>query len=155
MNNKLDSSWSKKSSDRDLITSDLSKEWDKIGISEAYVEGVFSNHKLVFHVEINKGPDLKNIYLENGLLHRGLSNLLKKVHYLNLNLNLEQGFITEEEFEEELNNNLDSYLIHTDMIQGEEELFVLGDILKKHVNQIKTVSDAAEIFGSNTDELEL
>lgn len=79
-------------------------------------------------------------------LFKIIQNLLKKNHFLQLSLELAEGQITEEEFENELDSNINKYMIDVDQIAEAEDIRIIANIIKK-IGQDFSIGDVAEMFG--------
>lgn len=80
------------------------------------------------------------------LYHRGIANLLKKIDFLKLYIQLIEEDITEDEYEEELEKNGKIYAIDITTETTENELFNILDIAKEIPKKL-TASEVSEIFG--------
>ena len=72
-----------------------------------------------------------------------ISNLLKKNEFLQLSLQLSERLITEEEFENEVENNPDRYIIQMD--NGQVNLSLISGILTK-IGKSFTTDQVSEMF---------
>lgn len=75
----------------------------------------------------------------------GIDNLIKKNNLLQHSVQLAEGFITEEEFEREIEENPDNFIISIREPYNLDELIVLKDIVKKIGRQF-SVDEVSEIF---------
>lgn len=83
----------------------------------------------------------------------GIINLIKKNNLLQESIQLAEGFITEEEFEQEIEANPERFIISLREPNSLEELIVLKDIVKK-IGKDFTVDEVSEIFSISLDNYE-
>ena len=110
----------------------------------------------VIHGELNKTSEtifdiIKNNYEKEKIYITAINNLLKQKKYLNLAYELSNDFITEEEFNEELEFNESQYLIKADdKLTNYNKIENLLNIINK-INYDFQEDDLMEIFSiSNT-----
>jgi hypothetical protein len=80
------------------------------------------------------------------LYQNAIKNLMKKSNYLNLHVELIEGSITEEEFDEEINNNPESYIVRIDKSKNLSDYQMISEILQK-IGGDFTESEAENLFG--------
>lgn len=95
-----------------------------------------------FHTSIQK---------EN-LLIEAIQNLIKKNEFLQLNYRLADKQISDEEFDEELNINTDTYLIDMKELDDQKKLFVISSILNR-INRNFTTHEVSELFAIDLNSL--
>lgn len=83
-----------------------------------------------------------------------LDNLLKKVDYLHLTLQLDQNLIDEEEFDKELEENEDKYLIKINHDFNSVDLQLIMSITSKLKNRKFSSDEISEIFSVDIDKIE-
>ncbi len=88
--------------------------------------------------------------LKEQLYIAGINNLIKKNNLLQQTIQLAEGFITEEEFEQEIDENPDQFIISIREPHGLEELIVLKNIVKK-IGKKFSVDEVSEIFSISLD----
>jgi len=88
--------------------------------------------------------------LKDQLYITGINNLIKKNNLLQQTIQLAEGFITEEEFEQEIDQNPDQFIISIREPHGLEELIVLKNIVKK-IGKNFSVDEVSEIFSISLD----
>jgi len=83
------------------------------------------------------------------LYKRAIKNLLKSVRYHQQLELLLTDQITEEEYDEELENNSDKYVIDCTSKASDKQILIIGEILKEidEFNENFGVDDIEEIFG--------
>lgn len=75
----------------------------------------------------------------------GINNLRKKINFLQLHYDFQNGEISQEDYENELENNQNKYVVDVRMLKNHYDLLILNDIIKK-IGDDLTVDDIAEIF---------
>jgi hypothetical protein len=84
---------------------------------------------------------------------KGINNLLKKNNLLQLSLQLSDNLITEDEFEEEINNNSEKYIISVENLTSVNQLHVLKDIVKS-IGKDFSVDEISELFSVSFNNLD-
>lgn len=92
------------------------------------------------------------INAERNLLIRAINNRTRERNYANICLRLAEGEISEDEFEEEIMNNEDRYVISFDDETSEEEIIVASR-LTKDVLDVDTEDDFKELFSISSASL--
>jgi len=85
------------------------------------------------------------ITLRQDYCFTAIRNLLKKTAYLQLSLEFAENQITEEEFESEINNNPDKYVIRINALEDQSHLFIMGRILE-NVGANFNTGQVSELF---------
>lgn len=83
-----------------------------------------------------------------------IDNLLKKVEFINLTMQLDQNLITEEEFDEELENNEDIYLIKINPNFKDIDLELVQSITQKLNNRKFSIDEISEMFSISIETIE-
>ncbi len=81
-----------------------------------------------------------------------IKNLIKKNEFLQLSLQVADKLVTEEEYEKELKENEDKYLISLNRVDNPFDIDVVCDIVKQ-VNASFTIDEVAEIFSLDANWL--
>ncbi len=84
---------------------------------------------------------------------KGINNLIKKNNLLQLSLQLADNLITEEEFEDEINNNSEKYIISVQHVTSVNQLYILKDIVKK-IGKEFSVDEITEMFSLSFNNLD-
>jgi hypothetical protein len=103
-----------------------------------------TNKGLYNYVEFIKSKADEDMKRES-LYITAIRNLRKKIRFMNLNFDYQNDFITEDEFQKELNEHQDKYFINVSLLSDKFEL----DCITKIVNNIDddlTIDDIADIF---------
>ena len=85
------------------------------------------------------------INAERNMLIRAINNRTRERNYANICLRLAEGEITEEEFEEEIMNNEDRYVISFEDNTPDEEI-VIASRLTRNILDVDTEDDFRELF---------
>ncbi len=83
---------------------------------------------------------------------KGVGNLLKRANYLNLCIQLEQGLIEEDEFDKEIDDNPDQYVVDMSSVSNELDLFAIDEAANSITSELNielTKDDIEDIFGVN------
>ena len=83
-----------------------------------------------------------------------LDNLLKKVDYLHLTMQLDQNLIEEDEFDKELEENEDKYLIKINNNFNSIDMQLIMSITNKLKNRKFSSDEISEIFSVDIDKIE-
>lgn len=83
-----------------------------------------------------------------------LDNLLKKVDYLHLTMQLDQNLIDEDEFDKELDENEDKYLIKINSDFNNLDLDLVISIVSKLKNRDFTSDEISELFSIDVEKIE-
>ena len=101
-------------------------------------------------------PDLAhftNIFaLKDYFKDTAIINLLKKTKFLQLYIRLIENQITEEEYEQEIEENSDDFYINLKAIQSDLDYIALTSVLQKLPKKL-SVDDVSEIFGIQQESL--
>lgn len=81
-----------------------------------------------------------------------IRNLIKKNEFLQLSIQLAENLITEDEFESELENNPEKYVIKLEYFNTPADLHIIGDVLHNIGKQF-TVDEVSELFSIETTSL--
>jgi hypothetical protein len=84
---------------------------------------------------------------------KALNGLLIQNNFLDLALQLEEGYITEEAYNNEIDNNSEKYVVNTDILDNPNDIFIIKDIVKK-LGVDLTIEEIAELFSLNEEDLE-
>lgn len=84
---------------------------------------------------------------------KALNGLLIQNNFLDLALQLEEGYITEEAYNNEIDNNSEKYVVNTDILDNPNDIFIIKDIVKK-LGVDLTNEEIAELFSLNEEDLE-
>lgn len=83
-----------------------------------------------------------------------LDNLLKKVDYLHLTMQLDQSLIDEDEFDKELEENEDKYLIKINSNFNNLDLDLVISIVTKLKNRDFSSDEISELFSIDVEKIE-
>lgn len=83
---------------------------------------------------------------------KALRNKIIHTNYLELALDLEEGNISEEEYDEIIDNNPEKYVVDIDYIRDRDDIPVLHDIVKRLRSDF-SVEDVSELFAVDVDDL--
>lgn len=85
-------------------------------------------------------------------LFTGIKNLRKNVKFLQLAKDLASKIITDEEFEAEIENNPEKYLIDINPLEDPLDAVLLHDIVNKVGNDL-TIDEAGDIFSFESESI--
>lgn len=118
----------------------------------------FDTDQLNEPIEIN--PTIKEI---GGILSipqkkekyfiRAIKNLKIQNNFYELALQFEEGQITEEEYNEEIDNHPDKYVVNEGYLEDPADIGIIRDIMKK-IGLEFSVDEASEIFSIEPENLE-
>lgn len=74
-----------------------------------------------------------------------IKNLRKKINFIHLNYEFQNGDINDIEFEKEIEENPDKYVVSVDHIHDETDLNILHEVITK-VNENFTLDEISEVF---------
>lgn len=111
------------------------------------VQGEGNNFTKAFFEIMQENENKEFFYL------KAIKNLLKQKEYLNLLYQVSNDLITDEEFNDELENNEDKYLINIDNILDSTNFKVVSKILDK-IGDNFTDDDISEIFSLEVSNIE-
>lgn len=83
-----------------------------------------------------------------------IDNLLKKIEYLHLTMQLDQDLITEDEFDEELENNEDNYLIKMNSNFNDIDFSIVQSIIHKLKRNKFSSDEISEMFSISIKSVE-
>lgn len=108
----------------------------------------------------SNGKSTKNTWIESFLSQgkedlyvRFIKNLYKKIDFMELAQSLESGEITEDEFDSELDQNEEQYLIPCpEQEPTQQQVIQAADIIKR-INRVQkmSVDEASELFSLNLE----
>ncbi len=75
----------------------------------------------------------------------GINNLRKKINFLQLNYDFQNGEISEDDYENEIESRPDKYVVNVQMLNKHSDLLILNDIISK-IGDDLSVDEIAEIF---------
>lgn len=134
------------------------KSKDRITIS-ILDEEYKSNHRFEISKKevqelITKGDNYIQHSIQKEMYYvKAIKNLIKKNNFLDLSLQLAEDQITEEEYEEEIDNFPEKYIIDVNCLSGTNELLAIVDIVKK-IDLNFYNDEVAEIFGFREEDIE-
>lgn len=91
---------------------------------------------------------------KEGLYVTAIDNLLKKVEYLNLTMQLDQNLITEDEFDNELEKNEENYLIKINPKFKDIDIQLVQSITQRLKKRNFSSDDISEIFSIPVESIE-
>jgi len=114
------------------------------------------DNRIFIEIETTE-PQLRKfvgLYQKKEFLYiNALKNLIVQKNFLDIALQLEEGHITEEEYNNEIDNYPEKYVVSSDYLVESEDIALIKDIIKKMGLQL-TIDEISEIFSLDTDELE-
>ncbi len=88
------------------------------------------------------------------LLFTALQNLQRKDFYNELSEKLEDDYISEDDFYQELEKNENKYTIELKRMKNPNDIFIINEIVKKLIDwENFTVDYVADLFSIDTDDL--
>jgi hypothetical protein len=79
-----------------------------------------------------------------------INNLIKKNEFLQLKLQVSEKILDQEEFDKELQENEEKYLIKLIPLECQDDIFVINDIVK-NINGELDVDEVGELFSIDPD----
>lgn len=89
----------------------------------------------------------ENLYI------KAIKNLLIQNNFLELALQLEEGYISEEEYNRKIEKYPGKYVVQVDNLDEPNDVKVIQDIMKKMGNKY-SVEEVAELFSLDEEDLE-
>ncbi len=102
-----------------------------------------SNPSLIFQTISSMLTKIENV--KEGFYITGIQNLRRKINFIRLNNDFQNGDITEEEYEKELEENEDKYVVNVSFLNNAYYLQILNEIIDKIGGDL-TLSDIQEMF---------
>ncbi len=108
------------------------------------------------HVQINM-----DVYYERkissrkyreSILLRGIQNLYKRINFLQLTADLSNCFLTEEEFNEEIEQHENKYVVTFQELRNHYEAQAIHDVVRA-IGLDLTINEVAELFGVEPEDL--
>jgi hypothetical protein len=120
-----------------------------------------TNNQMMFRIDNKTISNIKQKFdysieysnMKEQFYVKGINNLLKKNNLLQLSLQLSDNLITEDEFEEEINNNSEKYIISVENLTSVNQLHVLKDIVKS-IGKDFSVDEISELFSVSFNNLD-
>lgn len=85
---------------------------------------------------------------------RAIKNLLKQINFLELNQRLLEKQITEKEFENEIEMNVDKYSVNIENLDNEETLKEVAEIFQEiDMDDEVSINEVGDIFGIDISKL--
>lgn len=84
---------------------------------------------------------------------KAIKNLMKKNNFLELSLELSENQISVDEFEKEIENNPNKFVIDINYIKDSLDLRVINEIVKKLETEL-SIDEVAEIFSLDSNDIE-
>jgi len=97
-----------------------------------------------FHNQVN--------FIRDNYCFIAIKNLIKKNEFLQLSLQLSEKLITEDEFENELENNPDKYLIQMNFLDQPGHIHILSGILNR-IGRTFNTDEVSELFSIDIQSL--
>jgi hypothetical protein len=104
---------------------------------------------------ISKNPEMNQLTIlpyslykqgrKEDLFLTAIRNLRKKINFISLNNEYQNGDISEDEFEKELEVNQHKYVVNVSALKDKIDLEILQEIIPKIDDDI-TIDEAAEVF---------
>jgi hypothetical protein len=82
-----------------------------------------------------------------------VNNLIKKTEFLQLSLQFAQEVITSDEYQQEINNNSDKYLIKFDCPFNKIDMPLIEEILDKVEKKDLTIDEVSDLFSIESNQL--
>jgi hypothetical protein len=95
-------------------------------------------------------PEQTNFYSfhwnrKESLYITGIKNLRKKINFIRLNNEFQNDEISDDEFEAEIDNNPEKYIVNVETLKKESDLLILQEIVEKIAEDL-TIDEVSEIF---------
>ncbi|MFW6047262.1 MAG: hypothetical protein ACOCP4_05710 [Candidatus Woesearchaeota archaeon] len=137
--------------DESSSTEEFEKELKAFEISDTE-----SSDRIYIKIETTK-PQLKgfvDFYQKKELFYiKALKNLIIQNNFLELALQLEEGHITEEEYDKEIDAHPEKYVVYMDYLENQKDLGIIKSIIKK-VGGEYTRDEVEELFSIDTENIE-
>jgi hypothetical protein len=83
---------------------------------------------------------------------KALKNLIVQNNFLELALQLEEGQISEDEYDEEIDNHPEKYVVNVNYLDNSDDISIIMDIIKK-IGINFTIDEVADLFSIDTEDL--
>ena len=133
--------------------------WDKILDIDL---GITAIEKVVDFSKTSHGSNFQSLFLiykssklelrKEELYLDAVRNLIKKSKYLNLHIELIEGQISEEEFDQEIEDNSDSFTISVNPMKSHDDLRIVSEIIQKLDIEF-TEDEVEDLFGISLTNL--
>ncbi|WP_195552971.1 hypothetical protein [Bacteroides eggerthii] len=112
-----------------------------------FIAGVSNGDSFINQIT---GKSFENIY---NFLIKAVNNRTVERDYFRLYSELASGMISEEEFEKEIDENEDNYVIQNNIIPSKEDLQLALNIARD-IKEVDTSEDLSSLFSFNSIEIE-
>ena len=141
-----------------LLTYDESSYTEELERNTQRVEIPNSKGDKPIYIEITTTePQLRRfvgLYQKKEFLYiNALKNLIIQKNFLDLALQLEEGNITEEEYDNEIDTYPEKYVADADLLVQSDDIAIIKDIIK-NMGMHLTIEEISEIFSLDTEQLE-
>ncbi len=89
---------------------------------------------------------------ENIMLYTVIRNLIKKNSFLQLSIQLAEEQISEDEFDVEIDNNPENFIIDLQYLKDKNELIIISEIIKR-IGKDFSVDEVSEMFSIDLSEV--
>ncbi len=83
---------------------------------------------------------------------KAIKNLIIQNNFLELALQLEEGHISEEEYDKEIDTHPEKYVVNVDYLEIPDDLAIIKDIIKK-IGAEYTRDEVEELFSVDTENI--
>lgn len=84
---------------------------------------------------------------------KALKNLIVQNNFLELALQLEEGQISEDEYDEEIDNHPEKYVVNVNYLDNSDDISIIMDIIKR-IGINFTIDEVADLFSIDTERSE-
>ena len=140
------------------ITNDESsstEEFEK-GLKPVKFSDTGSEDRIYIEIETTE-PQLRrfvDFYQKKEFFYiKALKNLIIQNNFLELALQLEEGHITEKEYDEEIDAHPEKYVVNVDYLENPDDLAIIKDIIKK-MGAEYTRDEVEELFSIDAENIE-
>jgi len=140
------------------ITDEESSSTEELGkeLKHFKISGAESDDRIYIEIETT-APQLRrfvDFYQKKEFFYiKALKNLIIQNNFLELALQLEEGHITEEEYDEEIDAHPEKYVVNVDCLENPDDLAIIKDIIKK-MGVEYTRDEVEELFSIDTENVE-
>jgi len=136
--------------DESSSTEEFAKELKHFKIPDAE-----SDERIYIEIETTE-PQLRrfvDFYQKKEFFYiKALKNLIIQNNFLELALQLEEGHISEKEYDEEIDTHPAKYVVNVDYLENPDDLAIIKDIIKKMGAQY-TREEVEELFSVDTENI--
>lgn len=96
---------------------------------------------------------IDSIYTERKLLYEVIRNYIKKTNFLQLAIELSEDFISEEEYEKEIEEHPEKYIVNIQSMENIDDIYIISNIIK-NIGVNYSIDEVTEMFALDMDKID-